>query len=1260
MTLSGNLLPSRTSVSCSLAEDTMLSGALGISAGTNQAAVFRNPFTDGDEEVLYINGGWMSWFSPATGQSVRVCAADQVVAVVHPRGVVYAFCLNSADKTAPLVTAWCLQSDGGGGQQWVDAHLPSGNGAGGARQISVQYIGSRPAEAVVHVLVDTEPTSTYIAYGSMVAPDGSAPSNGSWWSQVARYVLTQVVPAAQKQVVMGLDGTVVSAGGSVLWMLLDKGEVQQTTFFPPGGSDTLTVKAEGVTSLCGLYVNPTGLVGCMMLESRVNSAELLAVIRPGHALEEVVASWSLDCAPTSGQVWTDGRGLMHVFLEYGSTLRVAHQLGHTYNELVWGPTFRGPTVNSAPVAVDVAGYWLDMHPDTSPSQLVLHTELVVGPERCSMYSQDVDTTWWSRETIRTQASPGTYPARRYLANVTLENSFGGPVAGHQVLLSAQESVEVEVGGTFFRLGANHQPVHQTTDMRGVLRLAVLADSLAGVDITVGARGMSDSRTVNPAVGVHNFLAGTGTLPNHPAGISAAALITAQKSSGGWVFPALHDQDLAATGLPDADQVVAMLSELFRQPSGLVGVRREASGGFWDEGSTRIGDYWEAIRSGAVTVTKTQLNPDTRTADISISWFGGLEYDLTATWADAISAGHVAEAIFNSLGAKIDDVIDWLCWPLDFQHAFLTKDAIRDGLTQLSTYLPTVAAAAAKQVSTPGWFSSQSAQLATDVDRTMTTLAGVGLDPSQRPPTHASGRTAGLAEMVSKPTLLDSPHTEWLIGKLMALPSTGPAGPLPDDAPPEFAVATQAFHDLLDLFTTADIGMRMTRLLEANAGHFLDTFDGSDPAQFRSTQLRTLLELFDEDRELLNVGLHFCDVALPKVVAFITAAAACIVPALGLANFTEPSSYVLTLWRSMLISAGRDEPLDLGNFLGVMAALPTTAQFLAITDRSPFPSGKFPSLTDAQPVPVDTQLSMQLLAGLSKRSDAWRDQYLNSLVHGDQPISHPGARYFALGTAVSELFYRGITDLPIFYGAAGLSGTPSATDKLMWGEYLASITVCLADFVAAVVWPYSAGKEIGDWLLGSLPSQPGNTATAAFGAISAGFRMAMAPHDPPNEMDRSSLIAQMTSAVPPLTASMRDGAFADLRKDLDFAEKSFVDNGSHSAVGTWRAINAAGQLLLFDTDPPFNGTLPDGKVGVAYNADGLGVLTNPSTDWPPITWTTSGGLPPGLTPLVSGDLGEQFQLTGTPTTAGTFTFLVIATNSYQPNVVVKEAYRVVIS
>jgi hypothetical protein len=83
------------------------------------------------------------------------------------------------------------------------------------------------------------------------------------------------------------------------------------------------------------------------------------------------------------------------------------------------------------------------------------------------------------------------------------------------------------------------------------------------------------------------------------------------------------------------------------------------------------------------------------------------------------------------------------------------------------------------------------------------------------------------------------------------------------------------------------------------------------------------------------------------------------------------------------------------------------------------------------------------------------------------------------------------------------------------------------------------------------------------------------------------------------------------------------------------------LSAINTNPPVWPTIspPIGYVGNAYS-----LTWDLSPAAPPTTYTLySGSLPPGLSlNSISADLGS---ITGTPTTAGSYSFVVTATNAY---------------
>lgn len=71
-------------------------------------------------------------------------------------------------------------------------------------------------------------------------------------------------------------------------------------------------------------------------------------------------------------------------------------------------------------------------------------------------------------------------------------------------------------------------------------------------------------------------------------------------------------------------------------------------------------------------------------------------------------------------------------------------------------------------------------------------------------------------------------------------------------------------------------------------------------------------------------------------------------------------------------------------------------------------------------------------------------------------------------------------------------------------------------------------------------------------------------------------------------------------------------------------------------PVISGSFPSGTIGSAYDSGSAVTATNS-----PTSWSRSGNLPPGL---VGSDGGSTYVVTGTPTTAGTYSFNLTASNA----------------
>ena len=82
------------------------------------------------------------------------------------------------------------------------------------------------------------------------------------------------------------------------------------------------------------------------------------------------------------------------------------------------------------------------------------------------------------------------------------------------------------------------------------------------------------------------------------------------------------------------------------------------------------------------------------------------------------------------------------------------------------------------------------------------------------------------------------------------------------------------------------------------------------------------------------------------------------------------------------------------------------------------------------------------------------------------------------------------------------------------------------------------------------------------------------------------------------------------------------------------------------------SVPNGSVGTQYNA-----TVNASGGLQPYSWTiTSGSLPPGLTSSTS---NNSLNISGPPTTTGTYTFTAQVTDSENPTVSVSASFTIIV-
>ncbi|HEY5033279.1 MAG TPA: hypothetical protein VIJ54_12430, partial [Actinomycetes bacterium] len=868
-----NMLPVQTKVSNSLSEDTLWADVMLPPSGRNAVALFANPFADHTEEMLYIDPqGQLAWARHSSGDTAGWTEelltdpgdrAYEVVTVVHPNNVVFAFVLvASGTPVQPNLRTYCLERSALGGVGWVLVPNPQPMPPlYNPSQLSVYYPATRPLVPWVFLTEDHIGNPVVVPIVAEAPTDDTGPGTGMWWT--ADPVLG--VPfdnLAGAEVLCGVDNP-LEQPSMVVWVLTPDQVLVQCTY-PAPGKVNKDIVLEHVLAMAGLYVTPRG-VGVVAVQAgpqpTLSTLVVVSRVVDGARTSWKVVSNPVDFSMSSAQAWQDQQGYLHVFGKHGTDVHVVHQIDYTVepgsSALI--PRFTmldaglGPVALSTSIATSVSSFTVDSCPDQYPSQFVLHTAPEPVGEQWAIYTQDVETSWWSRENVRFQSNPQVYSAARYKSQITLLDSYGGPVQGYPVALSSGQSVEVEVAGRYYRLGPGVQPAQLTTDFLGRVTVKVIAASLGGTTLSLSAQGMPGSTTINPAVDVHNYLAGSGTLPNHPAVITAEALQDAKDSAGDWVFPAWHVLDHGLGAVPTADQVLGWCAELFEPPSGASRMVSGADGepvlarylslqtsdssrpAFetfgpdddvdlgWDGVVEMAGDFWEAIRSGAIAVKKTVIDLAAGLARITVAGYDNVEYAFTVVWDKVIEAAHVVEAIFNSLLAKISAVIDWLKWTMDIKDVFETKDAMTGMLLQLPDLLENYLNAVFVDI-VPGWFTSKRGL----VEQYLDLAIQFATNPISEPPgPRATGRReprlpgapelsefefADQPELLRDPSKLDNPHVMWWLDQIISLsqsPGSSPVASPGQDDPPSWAVKViQAMKDVIATLGDSPAGVEL--------------------------------------------------------------------------------------------------------------------------------------------------------------------------------------------------------------------------------------------------------------------------------------------------------------------------------------------------------------------------------------------------------------------------------------------------------------------
>ena len=296
---------------------------------------------------------------------------------------------------------------------------------------------------------------------------------------------------------------------------------------PAGGSASVTGRRVR-RPIAGTW-NASGKLGCILVtqQNPVGHPDVytLSAVWPGTSGVDLRSlDTYLDARLENPSCWADGEGRLHVYGLTEGTLRVVHQTTIALSESVAHPVWdTHPLTVDGSSDVDVAvtravvssvDTWaVDPFLNDYPDQHVMHDDDVPAGERCAIYTQDVTTTWWSREVVRLPAVTKMYRAMRYGSQVTLTERARRPGPRLPRLTDVRPSRRP--GDRRSVLPVRTEPLRHGADRR--LRAAHdqgrRAQPHRDVDPPCGRGSVRRDITSTPATEVHRFLDGGSADPS---------------------------------------------------------------------------------------------------------------------------------------------------------------------------------------------------------------------------------------------------------------------------------------------------------------------------------------------------------------------------------------------------------------------------------------------------------------------------------------------------------------------------------------------------------------------------------------------------------------------------------------------------------------------------------------------------------------------------------------------------------------------------
>ncbi|MEU8975616.1 hypothetical protein AB0D11_41540 [Streptomyces monashensis] len=662
------------------------------------------------------------------------------------------------------------------------------------------------------------------------------------------------------------------------------------------------------------------------------------------------------------------------------------------------PVYQAPSAPWTLVTVglqsNVASFLLDPQPDFKPSELIKLRDKSAAEAYC-LNTQDINTSQWHMDKIRLPhtTAPDTYIVSHYVAVADLLSRAGNAMPGHNVVVSADSLVEVQIGDISYQVGPG-RAITTTTNNMGKIVLSIAARGLNPPVIHLNADGLESGTAIDFAGPANDFLAGHGTLPSQKGPLTAELLKTAKAPPNptesvapptadppplvpNWDI--LEERGLtpqivvdhcsnAYTQAASSDKTVQLHLDGFEEPQAVYGYviqlwdpdrpafrafrsRDEleaykayrnghpAYGGWWDDAVSWASDVWEGIKSGAARVAEVIVAAVTEVA----IWVGDAIVSLGEMIIDSVQqAVQAVEAVFQMIAEAISRVIDWLKSLFNFQDIWETKTALQNGF--VNEILPIIQATFG-YVEDLGekWFQEQVTTISQAFQNLKDKYGDARLGDFQNKvspiPTSFTQTNDGMpipSGRAAQPADLNTPQANWMLSKVTTHGESGQGltGQLPAD---------DDYSNFMEfVFSSPDFNT-FTGSLQKISDLVSVIFAPDSPDNASHSALSEFLDII---QEIVVEGLKAAGAIFVHLLQFAKSAGPSFITFLDTELNLGPVANSLYGWVQKN-GGGGDAPSvpTLGDVGFLIAAFfETTIHKLILgVDSKPFPGGKFPSI-----------------------------------------------------------------------------------------------------------------------------------------------------------------------------------------------------------------------------------------------------------------------------------------------------------------------------